>query len=426
MCIQFHILRYYMKSRAIKAALIAKNKSPFGRIIILTGARQTGKTTLARACFPQYTYLSIEDPVLRGQYSLLTASQWEKTYPNAILDEVQKEPRLIESIKSVYDQYPDPRYLLLGSSQLLLLQKVKESLAGRCHIQEVYPLTIPELLTKSWDEPTKPSFFQRYIVEGSFQIPYPSFILNPGYAEKQKYFEYYLKYGGYPALVTDNISNSDRIEWLNNYVRTYLERDIRDLADFKNLEPFIQVQKMTAHLTGRLVNYSALAKETGISAKTAQRFLQYLEISYQTLLLIPWHKNQMKRMVKSPKLHYLDPGVHRAILQKSGEITGQEFESAIVAELYKQAKNSTLPISFYHLRTTDGREVDILLETENGYIAIEIKQSLNINSTDARHLKGLHDILDKPLLQSFILSNDNRIIEIAENVLAIPAAMFLS
>lgn len=166
-----------MKSRAIKDALLAKNKSPYGRILILTGARQTGKTTLARACFPGYTYLSIEDPVLRSQYSLLTASQWEKMYPNAILDEVQKEPRLIESIKSVYDQYPDPRYVLLGSSQLLLLQKVRESLAGRCHIQDVYPLTIPEILTKSWEGQIKPSFFQQYLEEGSLQIPYPSFML---------------------------------------------------------------------------------------------------------------------------------------------------------------------------------------------------------------------------------------------------------
>ncbi len=410
----------------MKAVLTAKIISPFGRIIILTGARQTGKTTLACACFPEYSYLSIEDPILRSQYTLLTASQWEKTYPNAILDEVQKEPRLIESIKSVYDQYPAPRYVLLGSSQLLLLQKVKESLAGRCHIQEVYPLTIPELLTKSWDEQIKPSFFQQYMTEGSFQIPYPSFLFDPDFAEKQKYFDYYLHYGGYPALVTNNISDSDRIEWLSNYVRTYLERDIRDLADFKNLEPFIKVQKITAHLTGQLVNFSALAKEASISPKTAQRFLQYLELSYQTLLLAPWHKNPLKRLVKSPKLHYLDPGVHRAILQKRGEVTGHEFESALVAELFKQIKNSAFPVSFYHLATTDGREVDILLETENGYIAIEIKQSVNINSTDAKHLRGLSDILDKPLLQSFILSNDNRVIELDKNILALPAAMFLT
>ena len=123
---------------------------------------------------------------------------------------------------------------------------------------------------------------------------------------------------------------------------------------------------------------------------------------------------------KPEKQGYIGP-----FCKKSGEITGHEFESAIVAELYKQAKNNALPVLFYHLRTIDGREADILLETENGYIAIEIKQSVNINSTDAKHIKGLSDILDKPLLQSFILSNDNRISEIAENVIALPGQTHL-
>jgi predicted AAA+ superfamily ATPase len=415
-----------MKSRTIKDALVEKNKSPLGRIIVLTGARQTGKTTLARACFPTYTYLSIEDPVMRGNYRLLTAAQWEKSYPKAILDEVQKEPSLIESIKSVFDQYPAPRYILLGSSQLLLLQKIKESLAGRCHIQEVYPLTLPELLTQGWEQTVKQSFFQRYLANGSFQVTHPSFAMLPDYSEKCEKFEYYLRYGGYPALVTDGITNKDRNDWLSNYVRTYLERDIRDLADFKSLEPFIKVQKMTAHLSAQLINYSSLAREANVSIKTAQRFLQYLEISYQTILLPAWHKNALKRMVKAPKLHYLDPGVQRAILQKKGDVTGHEFESAIVAELYKQAKNYLMPVTFYHLRTIDGREVDLLIETEYGYIAIEIKQSQNINHTDARHLKNLQDILDKPLLQSFILSNDNRVNDIADNIISMPAAMFLT
>ena len=112
-----------MKSRFLKVVLNKQHKSALGRIIVLTGARQTGKTTLSKQCFPDYTYLSIEDPVLRMEYKKLTASQWHLHYPYAILDEVQKEPALIESIKSVYDQYSDTKYLLLGSSQLLLLKK---------------------------------------------------------------------------------------------------------------------------------------------------------------------------------------------------------------------------------------------------------------------------------------------------------------
>ncbi len=122
---RLQILRQNMKSRFLKSKLLQKNNSPLGRIIVLTGARQTGKTTLARNCFPDYTYLSIEDPVLRMEYRELTATQWKHFYPTAILDEVQKEPQLIESIKAVYDQFTEPRYLLLGSSRLLLMQKIK-------------------------------------------------------------------------------------------------------------------------------------------------------------------------------------------------------------------------------------------------------------------------------------------------------------
>ncbi|MFH1000138.1 MAG: AAA family ATPase, partial [Bacteroidota bacterium] len=292
-----------MKSRFLNQTIIDKNRHQFGRIIILTGARQTGKTTLARKAFPDYTYLSIEDPMLRGDYARLTAGQWALQYPNAILDEVQKEPVLIESIKSVYDQYEIPRYILLGSSQILLMQKVKESLAGRCSIYEVYPLTIPEMLTNSWSQKPRLSFFQHYCQTFELSEVLPSFHLNPEYPQIIKIFENYLLNGSYPALSGDSLNETDKREWLLNYIRTYLERDIRDLAEFTNLEPFVKIQKTTSLLTGQLVNYSQLAREAGISSNTAQRFLNYLELSYQTILLKPWYKNELKRLNKSVKLH---------------------------------------------------------------------------------------------------------------------------
>lgn len=415
-----------MKSRFLQSILKKKESSPLSRIIVLTGARQTGKTTLARHCYPKYKYLSIEDPVLRIQYKKLTAAQWKEFYQKAILDEVQKEPVLVESIKSVYDQYDNVRYILLGSSQLLLLQKVKESLAGRCLIEEVLPLTLPEILTNSWSDSPTYSYFQKYLQSYSCPDSLPSFELYPDYSSRLKVFQYYLINGGYPALVNEKLSEDDRFEWLNNYVRTYLERDIRDLAEIKSLEPFVKVQRMTALLTAQLVNFSSLGNESDVSSKTAQRFLQYLEISYQTIMLQPWFNNSIKRLVKTPKLHYLDPGVQRAILQKKGELTGNEFESAIVAEIYKQVKVIGFTGNFYHLRTHDGAEVDLLLETEAGYLAFEIKMSNNIGSKDARHLRSLHKILDKTIIQCFILSNDNNIKQIDENILSLPAAMFLT
>ena len=415
-----------MKSRFLKYRLTGKSKSPLSRIIVLTGARQTGKTTLARHTFPSYAYLSIEDPVLRIQYKGLIAAQWKQFYPEAILDEVQKEPVLVESIKSVYDQYKDVRYLLLGSSQLLLLDKIKESLAGRCTIEEVWPLTLPEILTSSWDEAPALSFFQKILTDGKLPEALPSFKLYPDFAQRMQVFQYYLVNGGYPALVNRSLNDEDRFEWLKNYVRTYLERDIRDLVLLRSLEPFVKIQKITALLTAQLVNFSSLAKETAVSVKTAQRFLQYLEISYQTLMLQPWYNNKLNRLVKTPKIHYLDPGVQRAILQKKGEPAGNEYESAVVSEIYKQTKVLGFDGSFYHLRTHDGAEVDLLLETENGFIAFEVKMTGHAAKKDARHLLSLSGILDKPFIHGFVLSNDPEIKKLYDNIWAVPSAMFLT
>ncbi len=415
-----------MKSRSLNPIVLNKSLLPSGRIIVLTGARQTGKTTLAKNAFLELKYIAVDDPVMISQYTSLTASQWNEYYPHTILDEVQKAPVLIESIKAVYDQFPDSSYVLTGSSQLLLLNKVRESLAGRCAIFELFPLTIPEIMTEKWEEEVRLSFLQELFKTGKIPSITPSFMLAPDYALREKTFRYYLLFGGYPALLKTKMNDNERFDWLTDYIRTYLERDVRDLADFRSLEPFIKVQRMTALMTGNLINYSELGKEAAVTSNTAIRFVNYLEISYQAILLKPWSRNRLKRLVKSPKLHYLDPGVQKAIIQKRGLLTGNEFESAVIAEIYKQLKNIQSICSFHHLRTVDGREVDLLVETENGYYAIEIKMTSHVSDADTRHLKGLESILDKPLLHSFILSNDPQVRNISVNILAIPAAMFLS
>jgi len=416
-----------MKNRIQLRELSEKVKSSLGRIIILTGARQTGKTTLAKKCFGGYTYLSIEDPVLRIQYKALTAGQWSNTYPYAILDEVQKEPTLIESIKSVYDQFPDTGYILLGSSQILLMKKIKESLAGRCYIAEIFPLTIPELISESWDDEIKEPVFVNFIKNGIDNNSLPvSFSMLPDFPLRQRKFEHFLAYGGYPAVSEDALEVEERYDWLTNYVKTYLERDIRDLASINDLEPFIRIQQMLALQTGQLINFSSLAKDAGVSIKTSQRYVQYLTLSYQAFELPPWSKNKLKRLVKSPKIHILDPGILRTILNKRGEFTGNEFESAVIAELYKQIKLFHLRLVPFHLRTLDGREIDLLLEGESGYYAIEIKKTNNISKSDAKNIFKLEEILDKPLIYSFVLSNDPIIKMLGDKILAIPVAMFLS
>ena len=414
-----------MRNRQMLHKINVKNESYFGRIIVLTGARQTGKTTLVKKAFPDYKYISIEDPITVSEFKNLTSSQWNSLYPFAILDEIQKEPQMVESIKAVYDQFSTPKYILLGSSQMLLLEKVRESLAGRCIILEMFPLTLPEMMTNSFSSEVKRSHFQELLHDGNIVAELP-IRLYGNHPKTIDVFSKYLQFGGYPAISDDSISDVDKREWLKNYVKTYLERDIRDLAEFRRFEPFTKVQKLIAINTAQLINYSKIASETGVSSKTVQKFIEYLNISYQILVLQPWSRNSAKRLVKSPKVHYLDIGVMRAVLQKRDRLNGHEFETAVVAEIYKQAKLSDADISFYHLRTLDGREVDLLMETEYGYIAIEVKQSENVRSVDAKHLKGLEDILDKPILHKFVLSNDLSLKDLGDGVVGMSAVQFLT
>jgi len=413
-----------MKNRTLLPFIQQKNQSKFGRILILTGARQTGKTTLVKRAFSNYEYISIEDPVSRKTYQQLTAQQWAKLYPKALLDEIQKEPALIESIKATYDQFDESRYILLGSSQLLLMEKVRESLAGRCTIVELYPLTLPELRTKSWDDTVSESLFQLLLKKEDEEY-LPSFILDNYRTEKLEAYNHYLKYGGFPAISGDDSNEDEKFHWLHNYVRTYLERDIRDLASFRDLGPFIKLQQYLAFNTGNLINATSIANLLEINIKTVQRYLKYFEISYQAIVLPSWSNNSNKRLVKSPKVHYIDQGVIQAVLHKRGGMTGNEYESAIIAEIFKQTKNKQSLAQFSFLRTHDGKEVDLLLEFPDHYYAFEIKMANRVSKTDARHLLGLEKILNKPVKKAFLLSNDEETKYFDEKTIAVHAAMFL-
>lgn len=414
------------KNRQIEKVVAAVKDKRHARIIVFTGARQVGKTTLVKNILPEYEYLSIEDPVLRKVYLNITASQWKSQYPQAVLDEVQKEPQLIESIKAVYDEFDDVRYVLLGSSQLLLMEKVRESLAGRCLIYELYPLTLPEMATTSWDDEIVPSLWQQ-LLKGQLDTLsiFPSFLMDKRMAVKSASWNHYIRFGGYPALVAEDMTEDDKYIWLKTYVHTYLERDLRDLVSFRDLEPFIKLQRAVATYTGGLFNASNFSRDVGVTSKTVQRYLEYLRLSYQVIILPAWERNVAKRLVKAPKVHFMDNGVLQAVLQKRGGLTGNEFESLVIAEIYKQAKNMQADVSFHHLRTQDGREIDLLVETQDGYYAFEIKMADRVSSIDARHLQNVETILDKPLLHAFVLSNDNETHNISDKITSLHVAMFL-
>ena len=140
---------------------------------------------------------------------------------------------------------------------------------------------------------------------------------------------------------------------------------------------------------------------------------------------VPWFRNLGKRLSRSPKVHFIDPGVQRALLGRRGVPTGNEFESAVISEIYKQIRNCRLPVTFHHLRTSDGREVDLLLELEDGYVALEIKLTERVSPRDARHLRRLEGVLDKPVLHALVLSNDAQIQRLADGITAVPVAWSL-
>lgn len=416
-----------MRNRTLKQALTRRAAGKHGRLLVLSGARQTGKTTLARRAFADYAYLSADDPVLRPELTRLSAADWIHRYPRAVVDEVQKAPTLIESLKAAHDASPDTRYVLLGSSQILLLSKVRESLAGRAALEELWPLTLPEMATQSWDDEVRPSRLIAWLAAGcrSHDILHGLPVADAAYAQHAALFERYLHYGGMPVALDDDLTSDERRAWLGDYQRTYLERDVRDLAVLSDLEPFVLAQQAIALRSGRLVNHSELARAATVAPSTAKRFLRYLELSYQVIVLRPWFRNLDKRLAKMPKIHMVDPGVSRAIVKRSGETSGEEVESAVVAEIHKQLRTAHVAADLFHLRTYDGREVDLLIELPHGFVAVEIKRARQLGAADARALRGLEPLLDKPLLAALVLSNDPGARDLGGGVLALPIAWAL-
>jgi predicted AAA+ superfamily ATPase len=398
------------KIRQVQSEILQLHARDRGRLLVITGARQCGKSTLASSAFADHTLINLDAPTERAVYEQLTPADWIQRFPRLVVDEAQKLPAIFETLKACYDRDPTVRAVLLGSSQILLLKQVRETLAGRAALRELFPFTIPEIVASPPSAPAE-SRLVRLLrspkpareVEELFPPTYP---LTAEFAAARTAFDAFLRFGGMPALFHAGWTDEDRFEWLEDYHQTYLQRDLSDLARLDRLEPFVRAQKAAALRAAQTINFSDLARLAGVAPPTARQYMHYLELSYQIFFLPAWFRNREKRLAKQPKLHFVDPGIRRAILRKRGEVDGAELEGAVVAEVYKQCKNARLAVTLSHLRTVDGREVDLLIEREDGFIAIEVKQAARISPTDFRHLQGLESLLDKPLLLGLIVSND--------------------
>ncbi len=234
-------------------------------------------------------------------------------------------------------------------------------------------------------------------------------------AEKQ-----ILEWGGMPALLP--LSDEDRWQWLKNYGYTYLERDLADLARLDDLLPFRKFQRLAALRAGMLLNYSELARDTGISVDTARRYLEYLSLSYQTVLLQPFYRNLTSSTVKTPKLFWTDVGILRQLTGFRGEITGQIYENMVVGEMIKWIKTGQSEVDLYFYRTRSGREIDVLIETKNGLIGVEVKMRESTSGKDIRAMTEVAKVLGKSWLGGLVVYTGKEIRQIAEHdIWAVPS-----
>ena len=314
-------------------------------VVALTGPRQSGKTTLAKTVFKDKPYITLENPDER-EFALNDPKRFLARFSQgAILDEVQRCPQLLSWLQGVVDERGIMGdFVLTGSAQLDLVAGITQSLAGRVGRVELLPLSASELHNAQM----LPSSLSQTLWKG-----------------------------GYPALYDRPVSPQD---WFPNYIATYVERDVRQLLSVRDLGQFQTFVHMCAARTGQLLNLATLGADCGISAVTARQWLTVLETSYIVTLLRPHHRNFGKRLVKTPKLYFLDAGlaawlmgIRDAQTLETHAARGALFETWVVSELYKQRLNAGQPLDLYFWRDSSGNEVDVLIENATGLQALEIK-----------------------------------------------------
>ena len=328
-------------------------------IVALTGPRQAGKTTLAKAVFKDKLYISLENPDER-EFAENDPKRFLARFTNgAVLDEVQRCPQLLSWLQGLVDERGlMGDFVLTGSAQFDLVQGLTQSLAGRVARVELLPLSVSELAAAN-------------------QLPQ---------SLSQLLFQ-----GSYPAVYDRPISPTD---WFSNYIATYVERDVRQLVAVRDLAQFQTFVKMCAARTGQLINLSSLGADCGISATTAKHWLSVLETSYVITMLRPHHRNFGKRLVKTPKLYFLDAGlaawlmgIRDAKTLETHASRGALFETWVVSELYKQKMNAGQSPDLYFWRDSLGNEVDLIIESSLGLQPLEIKSGSTYSKDWACGLK---------------------------------------
>jgi hypothetical protein len=313
--------------------------------------------------------------------------------------------------------------VLTGSSQILLLKKIRETLAGRLQIYELWPLLMSELLYPHDAPPESPPLITA-IING--QKPQEVFDSSPGVlfgheeTRLKEAEDYMLTWGGMPALLA--LPESRRKKWLQDYVYTYLERDLADLTRLDDLKPFATFQKLSALRSACMLNYAELARDAGVSVDTARRYIEYLKISYQCFLLQPYYKNITSTVVKTPKIFWVDPGLYRRLTGFDGTVTGRLFETWVIAEIVKWCKTVSSDAHLYYYRSRAGLEVDGLIHINGKICGLEIKSRDRLVPSDARPLKKIAAPLSSDWLGGMIVYRGNSLFKLCEpDIWAVPS-----
>jgi uncharacterized protein len=349
-------------------------------VVTLTGPRQSGKTTLVRATFPKHDYVSLEDPDVRSFAIEDPRGFLSQFRSSAILDEVQRTPDLFSYIQTMVDQDDRPgRFILSGSQNFLLLRSISQSLTGRSAVLHLLPLSLGELLDRRLPQL---SFIGRNV---------PKRKTSAGLSLMETLFQ-----GFYPRIHDKKL---DPRKWFGNYYRTYVERDVREIVNVGDIESFSRFVRLCAGRNGQLLNLSSLANDAGITHTTARRWLSILEASFLVTLLRPHHRNFSKRLIKSPKLYFLDTGllcylfrIHSPDDLRLHSSRGAIFESYVLSELVKNILNRGEEPDLCFWRDSTGHEIDILIDQGEALTALEVKSGQTIASdffSGLRYWRGL-------------------------------------
>jgi len=383
-------------------------------VVLLNGARQTGKSTLARefAKARSIPYVTLDDATQLAAASSDAQGFLAGVGDRAVIDEVQKAPGLFPAIKMSVDQDRRPgRYLLTGSANVLLLPRISESLAGRMELITLLPLSQGEL-----------QGHQEKFIDGVFAERLP--IVQPAGAFDLKDAAIA---GAYPEVI-QRPAGKRRDAWFAAYITALLHRDVRDLANIEGLTDMPRLLSLLAARVGSLLNMSEISRSSGIPNSTLKRYLSLLQAAFLLQPLPAWSSNLGKRLIKSPKIHLIDSGltahlagVTRQSLDRDTGFFGHLLESFIVNELRKQVGWSDSRVNLYHYRTTTGREVDILLENAAGQlVGLEVKASATVVRKDFSGLDALSEDTGNKFVRGIVLYTGEQSVSFRENFTALP------